>query len=66
MRAGGNLGKIGLIAARLMQTRYGAEPARMLAGVGPCICQSCFEVDVDLGTGLRSLPAFPALPREAG
>lgn len=56
----GTLGKIGLIAARLMQTHYGAEPARMLAGVGPCICQSCFEVDADLGD--RFTEAYPGVP----
>lgn len=56
----GTLGKIGLVAVRLMQERYHAEPARMFAGVGPCICQSCFEVDADLGD--RFAQAYPGVP----
>ncbi len=57
----GTLGKIGLIMARLMETEYGAEPAHMLAGVGPGICAHCFEVDEDLGR--RFQEGFPGVPR---
>lgn len=56
----GTLGKIGLKMAQLMQRRYGAEPERMLAGVGPGICAKCFEVDEDLG--LRFQEGFPGIP----
>lgn len=56
----GTLGKIGLIMAQLMQRRYGAEPSRMLAGVGPGICVKCFEVGEDLG--LRFQEGFPGVP----
>jgi len=56
----GTLGKIGLVMARLMAERYGAEPGRMLAGVGPCICPKCFEVDAELGERFES--AYPGVP----
>ncbi len=56
----GTLGKIGLIMARLMEAEYGAEPAHMLAGVGPGICAQCFEADEDLGK--RFQEGFPGVP----
>ncbi len=56
----GTLGKIGLKMAQLMQQRYGADPHRMLAGVGPGICVSCFEVDAELGQ--RFGEGFPGVP----
>ncbi len=45
----GTLGKIGWHTIRMMQERFGSDPMNILAGVGPCICQDCFEVDADLG-----------------
>ena len=56
----GTLGKIGLVAAKMMMERYGADPAHMLAGVGPCICLDCFEAGEDLGTLFSE--AFPGVP----
>jgi YfiH family protein len=56
----GTLGKIGLVAAKMMTERYGADPAHMLAGVGPCICADCFEAGEDLGVLFSE--AFPDVP----
>lgn len=56
----GTLGKIGLIMARMLAERYGAQPERMLAGVGPCICGDCFEVDAELAQ--RFTAAYPGIP----
>ncbi len=53
----GTLGKIGLIMAQLMQQKYGANPKDILAGVGPGICATCFEVDEELGARFQA--GFP-------
>lgn len=44
----GTLGGIGREMIRLMREKYGCSPADILAGVGPSLCQECFEVDPDV------------------
>ena len=44
----GTLGGIGREMVRLMESRYGCRPADILAGIGPSLCQECFEVDADV------------------
>ncbi len=56
----GTLGKIGLHAARMMMEQFHAKPESLLAGVGPCICQNCFEVDASLADQFAD--AFPGVP----
>ncbi len=56
----GTLGKIGLVAANMMKEHYGADPAHMMAGVGPCICADCFEAGEDLGNMFSE--AFAGVP----
>jgi len=40
----GTVAKMAMAAVQKMQEVYGSDPADILAGVGPCICQSCYEV----------------------
>lgn len=56
----GTLSKIGLKAVRMMGQCFGSRPDELLAGVGPCICRHCFEVNKDLAA--RFLEAFPGVP----
>lgn len=56
----GTLGKIGLLAVQKMIQLYGCDPRHMLAGIGPCICRDCFEVDESLAAKFEE--AFPHVP----
>lgn len=44
----GTLSGIGCGMIRLMKEKYGCSPGDILAGVGPSLCQDCFEVDEDV------------------
>ena len=48
--AGGILEK----AAAKMTEAYGSDPAKLLAAIGPCIGQCCFETDGDVPEAMRS------------
>ncbi len=37
--------RIGQKLALRMKAEYGADPADMIAAIGPCICEKCFEVE---------------------
>ena len=41
---------------RAMKKTYGAKPANILAGIGPSICGSCYEIGEDVAAKFRSLP----------
>lgn len=40
--------RIGQKLAERMKLEYGAEPCDMIAAIGPCICEKCFEVELSL------------------
>lgn len=44
----GTVGKIGKKTVELMCSSYGCKPEDILAGVGPSICQDCYEVSEDV------------------
>lgn len=44
----GTLGGIGRAMVRRMESRYGCSAKDILAGIGPSLCQNCFEVDADV------------------
>ncbi len=44
----GTVGKIGQVTIQKMVTEYGCQVADIVAAVGPSICQSCYEVSVDV------------------
>lgn len=45
----GMFARIGQKLALRLKREFGAEPCDMLAVVGPCICENCFEVERELG-----------------
>ena len=53
----GALGRIGAETVRKLVSCFCSDPADILAGVGPSICQAHFEVDADLGDTFAE--AFP-------
>lgn len=44
----GTLGGISEKMVKLMEATYGCRPKDILAGIGPSLCQDCFEVDQDV------------------
>ena len=44
----GTLGGISEKMVALMAEKYGSRPSDILAGIGPALCQDCFEVDQDV------------------
>ena len=44
----GTLGGISEKMIALMAGEYGSRPSDILAGIGPALCQDCFEVDQDV------------------
>lgn len=44
----GTLGGIGKVMLAKMENLYGCHPANILSGIGPSLCQDCFEVDEDV------------------
>ncbi len=44
----GMISRIGQRLVERLNAEYGASPADIIAGVGPCICARCFEVDDSL------------------
>lgn len=56
----GAIGKIAVNMIELMLDTYACKREHLLAGIGPCICGSCFEVSEDLAA--RFVDAFPGVP----
>ena len=44
----GMFGRIGQKLVERLNKEYGADPKDIVAAVGPCICENCFEVDLSL------------------
>lgn len=44
----GTLGGIAKAMITKMKEQYGCSPADVIAGIGPSLCQDCFEVDEDV------------------
>jgi len=44
----GTLKEIGAEVIRMMRSEYGCDPRDMIVGIGPALCQDCFEVDEDV------------------
>ena len=54
----GAFNRIGSEVVRMMQDCYGSDSGDIIVGVGPSICEKCFEVDESLGQEFQE--AFPA------
>ncbi len=44
----GTVAKMAEVTVNRMQEAYGSNPADIIAGIGPSICQSCYEVSADV------------------
>ncbi len=44
----GTLQEIGAEVIRMMGEEYGSQPEDIVVGIGPALCQTCFEVDEDV------------------
>lgn len=53
----GSASRMGEVTVKAMQEAFGTDPARLLAAVGPCICQDCYEVSEDVA--LRFPNCYP-------
>ncbi len=54
----GAFARIGFETVRGMKEKFGSDPEKVIAGIGPSICPKCFEVDEELGKDFAE--AFPA------
>ena len=41
----GTVAQIGKVTVEKMMQEFGCNPADIIAAIGPCICQNCYEVD---------------------
>ena len=41
----GTVAQIGKVTVEKMVNEFGCDPSDIIAAIGPCICQSCYEVD---------------------
>ncbi len=52
-------GTVGNIAGKTISALheyYGSKPENVFAGIGPCICKECYEVDETVASKARTLP----------
>lgn len=50
----GTVARVGPAAVRRLIDEYGSDPAHILAGIGPGICGSCYEVGEDVASRFES------------
>lgn len=65
----GTLQEIGAQVIRQMSAEYGTQPEDVIVGIGPALCQTCFEVDEDVAQKFyQKNPAWQtmAFQREIG
>lgn len=53
----GTVGRMGAVTLQRMQEAYGTDPADVHVGIGPSICQDCYEVSDDVAEAF--IQAFP-------
>ena len=44
----GTVGRMGQVTLEAMEQEFGTDPSQVLAGIGPSICQDCYEVSRDV------------------
>lgn len=53
----GTLNRIGLAMVNKMKADFGSDPADIICGIGPSLCQDCFEVDRDVADMFMAVDA---------
>lgn len=57
----GTVGRMGAVTLQRMQEEYGTDPADVHVGIGPSICQACYEVSDDVADEfIREFPGHEA------
>lgn len=51
----GTVQQMGACMVRAMQEQFGSRPEKMVAAIGPSICQTCYEVSEDVATAFDAL-----------
>lgn len=49
----GTVASMGLVTVQEMTRQYGCSPKDILAGIGPSICQDCYEVSEDVAVAFK-------------
>ena len=49
----GSVCRMGEVTIKRMQKEFGSRPEDLLAGIGPCICRKCYEVDEFVAERIR-------------
>ena len=68
----GTVAQIGRVTLERMHERFGSEPSEILIGIGPSICQDCYEVSEEVIDAFRgtypaeSIQAFVRRGKEPG
>ena len=60
----GTVGRIGEKMVKAMKDAFGSEPENLYAGIGPSICQDCYEVSADVADRFRE--EFQGYEEDAG
>lgn len=60
----GTVGRMGEKMVRAMKDTFGSEPENLYAGIGPSICQDCYEVSADVADRFRE--EFQGYEEDAG
>lgn len=59
----GTAAKMGEVTVRAMQEAFGTDPKDLIAGIGPSICQDCYEVSEDVA---RKFPNCYSVKKDNG
>lgn len=60
----GTVGRMGEKMVKAMKDAFGSEPENLYAGIGPSICQDCYEVSADVADRFRE--EFQGYEEDAG
>ncbi len=55
----GTAARMGLVTIEKMRENYGSSPGDLICGIGPSICQSCYEISRDVAeVFIREFPGY--------
>ncbi len=54
----GTVGQIGAVTVQKMQENFGCNPSDIIAAIGPCIKQCCYEVDTPVIDALKQIDSL--------
>ena len=51
----GSVSRMGAVTVQKMAVEFGSRPQDLIAGIGPCICRKCYEVDEFVADKIREV-----------